>query len=165
MNLNDRYADYEHILKESLTGDYIALAFVALVIVGGVLFILWWRHDKDDTEHSEDSKVSKWVWIFGGGLLVVALIGAVSTSVISIVRKNIDIQNRSYVVIDESFTVTEQHWWRGTKDTCTITFEQDDTTVEINPESKPEALSVGWHNDVILVYALQSEMIVDVIEK
>lgn len=94
------------------------------------------------------------------------MIGALYDTISSILQINKDLQNKTYVVVDTNFKVTELHWGgslRGT--TYTVSYEKDGTLVEINPNLKYWELTAGTHTDKVFVYALHSEIALDVYER
>ncbi len=169
VNNGTQYEAYEKILRKALVTDYISLGFIALCVIGIIVFFLWlYRGDKKyaqefpNFENSKESKRDKKVYIVSLIFLGLIFIGSTFATVNSIIRINHDITNQAYVLVDQTFTVVETEWWGRWNDTTyTIEYETNGVKVEIHPELQFWDLPAGEHENMAFVYAKESEIILD----
>ena len=164
------YEKYEEKLKESLTWDYLLLIFMIIVIIGLTVFVLWWniseKKELGELQLDYNNNKIKIPVIVSVTLLTLVIIGATYNFISSIIKKNYDINNKAYIVVSEDFIVTEENWLgRWNSKTYTIEFERDEQIMTIHPDLKYTDLSIGEHTDLIFVYSLKSEIVLDVFGK
>ncbi len=139
-------------------------------MIGLAIFVIWWRvserkqrEEFGDINVSEEAKVDKKVVFISAVLITGAVIGAMHSAITSILQVPHDLQNKSYIVVDTAFTVTQTDLggrWRSPS--YTVSYEKDGVNIEIYPSLKNWALPAGTHTDKVLVYALKSEIVLDV---
>ena len=163
----EKYLQYEKVLKGDLWWSYSLIAFVVIVMIGLVIFVIWWRvserKQREEFNVSEEAKVDKKVVFISAILITSVVIGALHSAITSILQVHHDLQNKSYIVVDTAFTVTQTDLggrWRSTS--YTVSYEKDGVNIEIYPNLKSWALPAGTYTDKVLVYALRSEIVVDV---
>ena len=167
MNVLQNYEKYEQKLRESLIWDYALLIFVTIIVIGLILFAIWWYiGEKNDTKKSQRNIKEKIPVIISAIMLFLIIVGTADTLISGITKKTYDINNKAYVVVAEDFIVRQEDWWgRWNNDTYTIEYKKNGELMTIHPDLKNIDLSEGEHSNLIFVYSLKSEIILDVFKR